>query len=50
MKFERDENKRRSTMQKHDADFKDAGRIFEGITLTLQDNRFYYGEKKYITM
>ena len=50
MKFEWDENKRQANIQKHRMDFKDAGRIFKGITVTFQDNRFDYGEQRYITM
>ncbi len=50
MKFEWDENKRQSNIQKHGIDFADAKRIFEGITLTFQDNRFDYGEQRFITM
>jgi hypothetical protein len=50
MRFEWDENKRKSNIQKHGIDFKDAKQVFEGITLTFQDNRFDYGEQRYITM
>ena len=50
MEFEWDENKRKSNIQKHGIDFKDAKRVFEGITITFQDNRFEYGEQRFITM
>jgi len=50
MKFEWDENKRQSNIQKHGIDFQDAERLFEGITITFQDDRFDNGEQRYITM
>ncbi len=50
MEFEWDENKRKSNLKKHGIDFIDAYRIFEGITLTMQDDRFDYGEQRYITL
>ena len=50
MKFEWDENKRKLNIQKHGIDFEDAKRVFEGISLTFQDNRFDYGEQRLITM
>ena len=50
MKFEWDENKRKLNIQKHGIDFEDAKRVFEGITLTFQDNRFNYGEQRFVTM
>jgi uncharacterized protein len=50
MIFEWDEKKRQSNLIKHRVDFKDARKIFKGITLTFQDNRYDYGEQRYITM
>jgi uncharacterized DUF497 family protein len=50
MVFEWDEKKRQSNIQKHGIDFEDAGKVFKGITLTILDNRFDYGEQRYITM
>ena len=50
MKFEWNENKRKLNIQKHGIDFEDAKRVFEGITLTFQDNRFNYGEQRFVTM
>ena len=50
MKFEWDENKRKLNIQKHGIDFEDAKRVFEGISLTFQDNRFDYGQQRFITM
>jgi uncharacterized DUF497 family protein len=50
MKFEWDEEKRKSNLFKHGIDFKDAEQIFEGITYTFEDERFSYGEYRYITL
>ena len=50
MKFEWDENKRKLNIKKHSIDFEDAKRVFEGISLTFQDNRFDYGQQRFITM
>jgi uncharacterized DUF497 family protein len=50
MEFEWDENKRKSNIQKHGIDFEDAKRVFEGITITFQNNRFDYSEQRFITM
>ena len=50
MTFEWDENKRLSNIDKHGIDFEDARKIFNGITLTFQDNRFDYKEQRFITM
>lgn len=50
MEFEWDEGKRKSNIKKHGFDFPDAIKVFEGATFTIQDNRFDYGEKRYITL
>jgi hypothetical protein len=50
MDFDWDERKRQSNLKKHGIDFKDAERLFEGITLTFEDDRFDYGEQRYITI
>ena len=50
MKFEWDENKRKLNIKKHSIDFEDAKRVFEGISLTFQDNRFDYGQQRFITI
>lgn len=50
MKFEWDENKRKLNLAKHGIDFKDAQQIFDGITFTFQDERYNYGEDRYITV
>ena len=50
MQFEWDESKRRSNLTKHGFDFLDASQAFEGPTLTFEDDRFAYGEQRFITM
>jgi uncharacterized DUF497 family protein len=49
MKFEWDETKRKLNMKKHGIDFVDAPMIFSGITLTIEDDRYDYGEVRFVT-
>ena len=48
MKFEWDEHKRQTNIQKHGLDFKDAVDIFNHPMLRGLDNRFDYGEDRWI--
>ncbi|WKZ46679.1 MAG: BrnT family toxin [Anaerolineales bacterium] len=48
MKFEWDENKRRANIRKHGIDFVDAASIFDGDVVVILDDRFEYGEARYI--
>lgn len=50
MEFEWDENKRLFNIRKHGIDFADAEAVFEGDTVTVEDNRFDYGEVRFITL
>jgi uncharacterized DUF497 family protein len=50
MKFEWDEVKRRANYAKHGLDFRDAEKVFQGITLTAEDNRQDNGEKRFISL
>ncbi|MGG6269915.1 BrnT family toxin [Leptolyngbya sp. AN03gr2] len=50
MQFTWDENKRRSNLAKHGFDFLDAAQVFEGATFTFEDDRYTYGEQRFITM
>ena len=50
MKFTWDEAKRQSNLVKHRLDFADASVVFAGITLTFEDDRFDYGEHRFITL
>jgi len=49
MKFEWDETKRKSNIKKHGIDFLEAPMIFSGNTLTIEDNRYDYGEVRFVT-
>ncbi len=50
MQFTWDEKKRRANILKHGFDFVDAVEVFEGITFTLEDDRFNYGEERFVTL
>ena len=45
-----DEAKRRMNLRKHGIDFADAGKIFRGLTLTDEDDREAYGERRFLTL
>lgn len=47
MKFEWDENKRLSNLQKHSIDFGDAPLLFNDEAIIVEDRRKNYGEKRY---
>jgi uncharacterized DUF497 family protein len=44
-----DPAKRNATLPNRGLDFADAGKLFDGHTVTVQDTRFDYGEDRYIT-
>jgi len=48
MKFEWDENKRRTNIQKHGLDFRDAWKVFNFPMLIALDDREAYDEDRYI--
>jgi uncharacterized DUF497 family protein len=50
MSFEWDESKRKLNIRKHGIDFTDVQAIFDGLTVTIEDTRFDYGETRYITL
>ena len=50
MRFSWDEEKRRSNLKDHGLDFVDAPRVFEGPTFTFEDDRFAYGEQRFVTL
>ena len=50
MSFEWDESKRKTNIRKHGIDFIDAKPIFDGLTVTIEDTRFDYGESRYLTL
>jgi uncharacterized protein len=44
-----DERKRRANLKRHGLDFKDAATVLAGETMTLIDDRFDYGEIRFVT-
>jgi len=49
MKFEWDENKRLANIRKHSFDFTDVSTVFDSDTVTVEDDRYNYGEQRLIT-
>jgi uncharacterized DUF497 family protein len=49
MKFTWDEAKRLSNIEKHGIDFADVPPMFDGDVFSIEDQRFDYGETRYIT-
>jgi hypothetical protein len=49
MRFEWDEVKRRANIKRHGVDFADLEPLFAEATVTLRDDRFDYGEDRFIT-
>lgn len=50
MNFIWDEAKRKTNLAKKGIDFRDAERVFSGATFTFDDDRFAYGEQRFITI
>ena len=50
VRFEWDERKRQSNLQKHGVDLADLESLFAGETVTVLDERFDYGEPRFITL
>jgi uncharacterized protein len=50
MKIEFDPSKRQSTLEERDLDMAAASEVFEQDHLTVEDDRFDYGETRYITI
>lgn len=50
MRFEWDETKRRSNIQRHGIDFSDMATVFVGETATVLDDRYDYGETRFLTL
>jgi uncharacterized DUF497 family protein len=44
------ERKRRTNLKKHGFDFVDAEAVFQGVTYTYEDDRFTYGEQRFVTL
>ena len=49
MRFRWDEAKRRANLRKHGIDFGDLPPLFEGYTVTVEDTRFAYPERRFVT-
>jgi uncharacterized DUF497 family protein len=49
MEFVWDEEKRKTNLRNHDIDFVGVEAVFEGLTITIVDDRFDYGESRYVT-
>jgi uncharacterized DUF497 family protein len=49
MNFEWDDDKRQINVKKHGIDFIKASKIFESYTLTIKDDRYDYGEERFVT-
>ena len=51
MRYSRDPAKKAANLKKHGLDFDDARRIIESAqTVTFEDQRFDYGEARYLTL
>jgi len=50
MEYEWDDVKNRSNFAKHGLDFADAELVFAGYCVTFADDRFDYGEERFITL
>lgn len=51
MQYHYDKAKKASNLKKHGLDFDDAQTVIEsGKTVTFEDNRFDYGEQRFITI
>ena len=50
MQYEWDEQKRLSNARKHGIDSRDAIAIFEGDTVLMEDERFNYGERRFVSL
>jgi uncharacterized protein len=50
MEFTWSATKRAANLKAHGLDFVDAPRLFEGATYTFEDDRFCYGEQRFVTL
>ena len=50
MRFTWSERKRAINLKEHGLDLIDAPRVFEGLTFSYEDDRFAYGEQRFITL
>jgi uncharacterized DUF497 family protein len=50
MRYTWTEAKRRRNLKDHGLDFVDAPTVFAGLTYTYEDDRFAYGEQRFVTL
>ena len=50
MEFTWSERKQALNLKEHKLDFVDAPSVFDGLTYTFEDNRFSYGEQRFVTL
>jgi len=50
MEFTWSETKRTANIKAHGLDFVDAPSVFDGLTYTFEDDRFSYGEQRFVTL
>ena len=50
MYFSWSEAKRARNLRAHGIDFADAEQVFRGVTYTFEDDRFAYGEQRFVTL
>ncbi len=50
MEYEWDEAKRLANLRKHGIDFTDVPAVFDGDILTVEDDRYSYGEQRFLTL
>jgi uncharacterized DUF497 family protein len=50
MEFTWSEAKRVANIKAHGLDFVDAASVFAGLTFTFEDDFFYYGEQRFVTL
>ncbi len=50
MEFTWSEAKRGLNLKSHGVDFVDALRVFQSVTFTFEDDRFSYGEQRFVTL
>ena len=50
MEFTWSKAKRAANLKAHALDFVDASLVFDGLTFTFEDDRFSYGEQRFVTL
>ncbi|MDE2054829.1 MAG: BrnT family toxin [Xanthomonadaceae bacterium] len=50
MEFTWSKAKRATNLKVHGLDFVDAPLVFDGLTFTFEDDRFAYGEQRFVTL